>query len=754
MKRTGGWNLEGWRAAVTAATTNAAASASRASKIVANELITGISGAKCLLDYFVDPQPTFSSGYFWSVHRARAKKEKAAHPVVSVWCLDKRTLTGGLDAKHNADLRGQVLRLYHRGVVSLMRLKHPGVVQVICPIEETRNQLVFVTEPLDVSLDGLLQDQGETSKLSCGYSFSEISELEAKYGFYSILTTLQFIHENANMIHSAISPNSIFITQKGEWKLGGFAFSRSIEDQSRFDYVHRSPSALGIALLPQLCYTAPEFVQDLSSAVRLPQVTPVADIFSLATVMYECSFRTSVFPSACTLQEYANTLHRIKQNGYLNSNSAFGQILVRMLNEDPGARPNVDNILKTTYFSKDHGLQMLRSFNSSLQEDLPRREHNLKQLLRMTVTFDVRILEHHVVPFILQEMQVEGLQIFSVPILVAILDRCLGNDVIKEVLELLACLLANCQKDVLMLLTAAAPKIHRTSTTVGRNEMVPSLLAKALERGDVKIQEEALRQVSGLASSIDRSGLAGYLSPAVCRICLATTNSGVRVLSFQALAAMAEHIDREGVEKMLETAIACLSVDKLPSTVMGVVGLALATGKRRDSKFAAEKVLPLISPLIFAPSLNREQQGMVMKSVHDIVNIIDGEIQGQRNQWKTEHPSSEKSKLPSSSSSHRGVDTVHPGGIQAQSEKGRMTSLDSLTDSLGKLDIPMKSHLQTKGSKGPPKSRKDPPDLLLESETSVGLGQLGFQWDEPLITSGNIFRRKNVSDQNQEPSLI
>lgn len=123
MKRTGGWNLEGWRAAVTAATTNAAASASRASKIVANELITGISGAKCLLDYFVDPQPTFSSGYFWSVHRARAKKEKAAHPVVSVWCLDKRTLTGGLDAKHNADLRGQVLRLYHRGVVSLMRLK-------------------------------------------------------------------------------------------------------------------------------------------------------------------------------------------------------------------------------------------------------------------------------------------------------------------------------------------------------------------------------------------------------------------------------------------------------------------------------------------------------------------------------------------------------------------------------------------------------------------------------------------------------
>lgn len=743
MKKTGGWNLESWRAAVTAATTNAAATASRASKIVANELIAGISGAKCLLDYSVDPQATFSSGYFWSVHLAHAKKQKAAHPLVSVWCLDKRTLTGGLDRKGNADLRRQVLQLYHRGVHSLMRLKHPGVVQVICPIEETRNQLVFVTEPLEVSLNGLLQGQNESSsvKHSCGYSLSEISELEAKHGFYSILTTLQFIHHDANIIHSAISPSSIFLTHKGEWKLGCFDFSRSVGDQSRFDYIHRSASALGIVLLPQLSYTAPELVQELRSAVRLPQVTPSADIFSAATVMYEYTFQKPVFPSACTLQEYENTLHGLKEKGRLDSKVAIGQILLRMLNEDPAARPTVDTILSSPYFSGDLGLQLLTRFRSSLQEDLSQREHILKQLSRMAVSFDIRILELHVLPFILQEMGVEALQASALPILIKLLNRCRGHGVVKEVLELLVCLVATCQRDVLMQLTAAAPEIYKASVSIGRIEIVPLLLGKALERGDFKIQEESLRQISDIATSSDQSFLADRLSPTVCKVCLATTNSGVRVLSFQALAAMAQHTDQTGVENMLETAMACLTVDKGASTIMGIIGLASATGKKWGPKFASEKVLPLISPLIFATSLNREQQAMVMKTVRDIVDHIDTEFQDQRQLLKKERVISKRSDLSSSSSPLRGASYANPP-----------------TDSLGKLEIPMRTPLPQKGSRAPANLSKGVSDLLLDSghngETFVYTGKLEVPWDEPLITSSNAISGQNQFDQDQAPSLI
>ncbi len=39
---------------------------------------------------------------------------------------------------------------------ALARLKHPGVLRLVAPLEETRTQLVFITEPIFASLADLL----------------------------------------------------------------------------------------------------------------------------------------------------------------------------------------------------------------------------------------------------------------------------------------------------------------------------------------------------------------------------------------------------------------------------------------------------------------------------------------------------------------------------------------------------------------------------------------------------------------------
>lgn len=39
---------------------------------------------------------------------------------------------------------------------ALARLKHPGVLRLVAPLEETRTQLVFITEPVFASLADLL----------------------------------------------------------------------------------------------------------------------------------------------------------------------------------------------------------------------------------------------------------------------------------------------------------------------------------------------------------------------------------------------------------------------------------------------------------------------------------------------------------------------------------------------------------------------------------------------------------------------
>lgn len=211
-------------------------------------------GVKCLRNYMVSDEVVTAAGpqQLWKIYRGKSKLEGAPFKLVSVWVLEKRYIHGDAAAKE------AFLDLCRRDAAMLTRLKHPCVLRLIEPFEETRTQLVMVTECIVATAGDFIK----AAKIGAGGPGSEdvvpLSELEIKHGMLQIAEGLNFLHTEANTVHCGLSPSSMFLTPGGVWKVGCFAFARTaeftanIEDNAcHFDY--QGPNVALYVRLEQFC---------------------------------------------------------------------------------------------------------------------------------------------------------------------------------------------------------------------------------------------------------------------------------------------------------------------------------------------------------------------------------------------------------------------------------------------------------------------------------------------------------------------
>ena len=109
-------------------------------------------------DYDVSPEVTASGGLggVFSVHDGVRRRTKAGaqDARVSVWLLDKRALTE--DGRHSKEEVEQMLQLIRDDASRMLRLRHPGVLRLEQPLEETRTHIALVTEPVFASAADIL----------------------------------------------------------------------------------------------------------------------------------------------------------------------------------------------------------------------------------------------------------------------------------------------------------------------------------------------------------------------------------------------------------------------------------------------------------------------------------------------------------------------------------------------------------------------------------------------------------------------
>lgn len=185
-------------------------------------------------NYSIASNPSSTSGP-WKIYDA---KKKSTGKAVSVFVFERKSLEpngGGFGPRSTAGslkrAHEEVVERLKKEVSCLARLRHPSVLELAEPVEETRTGgLIFATEPVTASLAGLLQEKddqersggpgGRSSRYVVEEDGSrrrrevEIDELEIQKGLLQIGKGLEFLHESAGLVHGNLTPDAIFVNAK------------------------------------------------------------------------------------------------------------------------------------------------------------------------------------------------------------------------------------------------------------------------------------------------------------------------------------------------------------------------------------------------------------------------------------------------------------------------------------------------------------------------------------------------------------
>ncbi|KAL9640554.1 MAG: hypothetical protein Q9164_000220 [Protoblastenia rupestris] len=144
-------------------------------------------------------------------------------------------------------------------------LRHPGVIKVLDTVE-TEAYIYIATE--------------RVTPLEWHANRKSLSEETSKWGLYTIANTLAFINDEASSVHGNLRLGSIFTSQSGEWRLGGFDVLSSMKEDDPIIYKYGS-------LLPSAnTYAPPEIVKSGWETIKHYPL-PATDSWGFGLLVFE-----------------------------------------------------------------------------------------------------------------------------------------------------------------------------------------------------------------------------------------------------------------------------------------------------------------------------------------------------------------------------------------------------------------------------------------------------------------------------------
>ncbi|KKK21074.1 hypothetical protein ARAM_004312 [Aspergillus rambellii] len=189
------------------------------------------------------------SDSIWTLHNATKREDSSS---CSIFTFEIAANKSRLPLAKNAVRKSRTLR-------------HPGVIKVLDTIE-TESTIYIVTE--------------RVVPLSWHVKRRSLSEETSKWGLYTVASTLKFINGDASSVHGAVRASSVFTSESGEWKLGGFDILSSMNDDQAVIYTYGS-------LVPDAArYTPPEVVKGGWDAIKRNPLTAI-DSYGLGILIFE-----------------------------------------------------------------------------------------------------------------------------------------------------------------------------------------------------------------------------------------------------------------------------------------------------------------------------------------------------------------------------------------------------------------------------------------------------------------------------------
>lgn len=250
--------------------------------------------------------------------------------------------------KYNKTDRELILETLRRGVVQLTKIRHPKILTVQHPLEESRDSLAFATEPIFASLANVL---GQTTNMPQPANMSDYKffDIEIKYGLLQISEGLAFLHNDMKLLHKNISPESIVINSQGAWKIFGLDFcvhnTSPPNSAALYPFEEYSPTLPSVCH-PNLDYLAPECIITQTHS-------PASDMFSLGMLIYTLnSPEKNCIRPVRDIQAFKNRVQELKKIGVGKLqciSDELREFVKLLLNITPEIRPDAHQFIKVSY---------------------------------------------------------------------------------------------------------------------------------------------------------------------------------------------------------------------------------------------------------------------------------------------------------------------------------------------------------------------------------------------------------------------
>ncbi|KAM7532449.1 hypothetical protein Aperf_G00000133000 [Anoplocephala perfoliata] len=502
-----------------------------------NTVSSALPGNPVLREFDLENQVGSSGpGFLWKLYSASKKSSKEP---ATVWIFEKKSVD-----RFSRRERELIIDKIKQGVASLTRLRHPRILSVVHPLEESRESLGFATEPVFTSLANAF---GKVVNLS-GPQLDHLNnfkftETELKYGIIQICEALTFIHRDGHRFHLNVSPESIVVNRLGSWKLCGFEFACDGNEGEGVD-VPIWQSSIPPLCQPQLDYCAPEVIMEGKGYA-------VSDMFSVGALIYAIyNNGISILDCHESYGAYREAIKKLKPlSPMLLSNIPSGiRDYVKMLFQpDVDIRPDTHEILKLPFFD-DANVACLKSLDELYQMDNLARSKFYRNLPNIIKNLPPRINLHRVFPQLSEEFTNRSMIPFVLPSILLIIDTTSREDVTTYILPKFKQVLAINEpiQVVQILLQNLGILVTKLSSADFKAYALP-ILNSALDSNAAPILELCLRSLPEVAQLMDFSIIKSSIVPHLKKVYTRVDLVKIRLEILVCLAKLLEFLDKWSV---------------------------------------------------------------------------------------------------------------------------------------------------------------------------------------------------------------
>ncbi|CAG8554764.1 2089_t:CDS:10 [Paraglomus occultum] len=575
-----------------------------------NTVVSYVAGTNVVRNYDIGEQ--VASAGLWKIY-AGTKKTTGQK------MFEKKIIENPLRKGYERKESERVYQVLKREASQLARLRHPSLLEIAEPVDESRTAITFATEPILASLTNLLGNYDNLSPIPEDIKKFEMDELEIQKGLLQVGKGLQFCHNDAKIIHANLVPEAIFVNAKGDWKIGGFGFSTSLSSPDLASSAYEYPdydSRIPFYAQKNLDYMAPEYALDET-------IDFANDMYALGCLIY------AVHNHGMPPLKHHNSLHTFKKNMERLSSLSMDSlpyhlqdVMTSLLTRFPSQRLTAEQFQTSKYFDNIlvSTVKFLESFPEKTADD---KANFMKGLIRILPQFPERVLVRKIMTCLLQELKDHSLLPFILPNIFFIVQKMTQDEFMTRVLPSFKFVFTvhEPMQNMITLLDNIKLLQQKTTLVTFKEDVMP-LVYHALETKSPQIQEKVLKIIPTICESLDYTTVKSSLFSRIQNLFAHTTILAIKVQTLICFHALLKVLDKFTMTEKLIPLLKNIKT-KEPTVVMATLTVFEEMSKFVDKDIMATEILPQLWKLSVGPTLNLSQFQRYMKVIKDMAAKVE-----------------------------------------------------------------------------------------------------------------------------------